>query len=62
MVVLYHPLHPGANLMPLDHPAPLTVIEHPALAAGDVDVIGSAAMADISVDVVWSALQRVLVR
>jgi heptosyltransferase-3 len=60
MVVLYHPLHPGANLMPLDHPAPLEAIEHPALAAGDVDVIGSAAMGDIPVESVWTPLHGML--
>lgn len=60
MVVLYHPLHPGANLKPLDHPAALEVIEHPALASGDAAAIASASMADIPADTVWPALQRVL--
>lgn len=58
MVVLYHPLHPGRNLMPLEHPAPLEVIEHPALDSGRD--VSTAAMAAISVDTVWAALQRVL--
>lgn len=60
MVVLYHPLHPGRNLMPLEHPAPLEVIEHPALDS-DRDV-SEAAMAEISVDTVWKALQKVLAK
>ena len=60
MVVLYHPLHPGRNLMPLEHPAPLGVIEHPALDSGRD--VSSATMADISVDTVWTALQRVLAK
>ena len=62
MVVLYHPLHPGFNLMPLDHPAPLEAIEHPALAGGNAEVIAAASMADIPVHAVWQALQRVLAR
>ena len=60
MVVLYHPLHPGRNLMPLEHPAPLVVIEHPALDSGRD--VSEAAMAEISVDTVWSALQQVLAK
>lgn len=60
MVVLYHPLHPGRNLMPLEHPAPLAVIEHPALDSGQD--VSEAAMAEISVDTVWAALQQVLAK
>lgn len=58
MVVLYHPLHPGRNLMPLEHPAPLEAIEHPALAAPAARA--QAAMAEIPVATVWQALLRVL--
>lgn len=62
MVALYHPLHPGANLAPLQHPTPLAVIEHPALASGDVPQHAAACMGDIPVDAVWAALERVLER
>lgn len=62
MVTLYHPLHPGRNLAPLQHPAPIEVVEHPALASNDPALCAAARMTDIPVDTVWEALARVLAR
>jgi heptosyltransferase III len=57
MVVLYHCLHRGKHLAPLEHPAPLRVVEHPQT---DEGCSTESPMSDISVDAVWDAVQRVL--
>ena len=57
MVVLYHCRHRGRHLMPLEHPAPIVVIEH---SQTDQDCSTETPMSDISVDAVWAAVQRTL--
>ena len=57
MVALYHCRHRGTHLAPLEHPAPLRVIEHPQTNAG---CSTESPMSDISVDRVWAAVQEVL--
>lgn len=57
MVALYHCLHPGCYLAPLDHPRFLGVVEHPA--AGS-DCTPTRAMAEISVDTVWKQVKAAL--
>jgi heptosyltransferase-3 len=57
MVALYHCAHPGRYLAPLDHPAPLAVVEQPVPAGGCSTAAG---MDSIPVDAVWDAAQRVL--
>ncbi|HEX8964502.1 MAG TPA: glycosyltransferase family 9 protein [Rhodocyclaceae bacterium] len=57
MVALYHCAHPGRYLAPLEHPAPLEVIEQPLPPGGCSTAAG---MDAISVDRVWDAAQRVL--
>lgn len=54
MVALYHCRHRGRDLAPLEHRS-LSVIEHPA---GDEQCSSQSSMADISVEVVWSAVQQ----
>ena len=57
MVALYHCLHPGRYLAPLDHPNFLGVVEHPA-AGGDCTPTRT--MAEIGVDRVWEQVQAAL--
>ena len=57
MVVLYHCRHRGRHLMPLEHPAPIVVIEH---SQTDEGCSTETPMSDISVDAVWAAVQRTL--
>jgi heptosyltransferase III len=55
MVVLYHCRHRGRHLAPLEHPAPLVVVEHPQT---DHDCSTETQMSDITVDTVWAAVNR----
>ena len=57
MVVLYHCRHRGRHLAPLEHPAPLVVVEHPQ---PDEGCSTETPMSDISADAVWAAVQRTL--
>jgi heptosyltransferase-3 len=57
MIALYHCLHPGRYLAPLDHPAYLAVIEHPAT-EGICSEHNS--MAEISLDTVWQRAEQAL--
>jgi heptosyltransferase-3 len=57
MVALYHCAHPGRYLAPLDHPAPLCVIEQPVPPGGCSTAAG---MDSISVDAVWDAARGIL--
>lgn len=57
IVALYHCLHPGRYLAPLDHPAPLAVVEQPIPIGGCSTAAG---MSSISVNAVWDAVQGVL--
>lgn len=57
MVALYHCMHPGRCLAPLEHPAYLAVLEHPA-SAGDCSERSS--MAEVSVDAVWRRVEEAL--
>lgn len=57
MVALYHCLHPGRNLMPLDHPR-CAIIEHPAT---DGDCDAGASISDIPAADVIDAVARVQV-
>ena len=54
MVALYHCMHRGCYLMPLERPS-VTVIEHPA---ADGECSNQRSMAEISVDQVWQAVQE----
>ena len=54
MVALYHCMHRGCYLIPLEHPS-LTLIEHPA---SDAECSNQRSMAEISVDQVWQAVQE----
>ena len=56
MVALYHCFHRGRWLAPLEH-AQLTVIEHPR---SDAECGREAPMAEISVEVVWAAVMKIL--
>lgn len=57
MVAMYHCLHPGRFLAPLEHPAYLGVVEHPA----DLEVASvERTMAEIPVAVVWEHVERAL--
>jgi heptosyltransferase III len=53
MVVMYHWRHPGKFLAPLEHPAPLHIIEHP----GPDTMEG---MGAIGVEQVWQEVQKIL--
>ncbi len=57
MVVLYHCRHRGRHLAPLEHPAPLVVVEHPQ---SDEGCSTETPMSDVSVDAVWAAAQSTL--
>lgn len=57
MVALYHCRHRGRHLAPLDHPAYLAVVEHPA---GDGECVEASAMAAIGVDAVWPRVVEAL--
>lgn len=57
MVAMYHCLHQGRYLAPLDHPAYLGVVEHPA--TGDACSV-ERTMVEISVDDVWKHVSRAL--
>jgi len=57
LVALYHCLHPGRLLAPLDHPAYLGMVEHPTSLE---DATDQCTMAEISVDRVWEHVQRAL--
>ena len=57
MVVLYHCRHRGRHLMPLEHPAPIVVIEHPQ---SDEGCSTETPMSDISVEAVWADVQKTL--
>jgi heptosyltransferase III len=57
MVALYHCRHRGRHLAPLEHPAPLVVVEHPQ---SDEGCSTETLMSDISVDAVWEAVHRTL--
>jgi heptosyltransferase-3 len=57
MVALYHCKHRGRHLAPLDHPAYLAVVEHPA---GDGDCTEASVMAAIGVDDVWPRIVEAL--
>lgn len=50
MVALYHCRHRGRHLAPLEHPAYLAVVEHPA---SEVDCSTANSMAEVDVDAVW---------
>ena len=54
MTALYHCLHPGRFLAPLDHPVYLAVLEHPHTGR---DCGESDTMAAIDVDTVWRAVE-----
>lgn len=53
MVAMYHWRHPGKYLAPREHPAPLSVLEHPGAEAGE-------SMSAVPVDEVWRAVQPLL--
>jgi heptosyltransferase-3 len=57
MVALYHCLHPGRYLAPPEHPAYLSVIEHPATGGACSE---RNSMAEISVDSVWRRVEEAL--
>lgn len=57
MVALYHCLHPGRFLAPLEHPSYLGVVEHPVALA---DATTACTMAAISVDAVWAHVEAAL--
>ena len=57
MVVLYHCRHRGRHLAPLEHPAPLVVVEHPQ---SDEGCSTGTPMSDVSVDAVWAAVHSTL--
>lgn len=59
MVALYHCLHPGRFLAPLEHPAYLGVVEHPTTLEAATD---QHTMSEISVDRVWEHVRRALDR
>ena len=57
MVAMYHCLHPGRYLAPLEHPRYLGVVEHPV----DLDRASTSCMMDaIVVDTVWEHVERAL--
>lgn len=57
MVAMYHCLHPGRFLAPLEHPNYLGVVEHPAaLEVASVD----RTMSEIPVAAVWAHVERAL--
>ena len=57
MVAMYHCLHPGRYLAPLEHPSYLGVVEHPV--ALD-QASASCAMDAVTVDAVWEHVVRAL--
>ncbi len=57
MVALYHCRHRGRHLAPLEHPAPLVVVEHPQ---SDEGCCTETQMSHISVDTVWEAVHPTL--
>lgn len=57
MVALYHCLHPGRFLAPLEHPAYLGVVEHPVSHA---EASATHGMDAIAVDAVWAHVERAL--
>ena len=57
MVAMYHCLHPGRYLAPLEHPSYLGVVEHPV--ALD-QASASYAMDAVTVDAVWEHVVRAL--
>jgi len=57
MVAMYHCLHPGRYLAPLEHPRYLGVVEHPV----DLDRASTSCTMDaIAVDNVWEHVERAL--
>lgn len=59
MVAMYHCLHPGRFLAPLEHPAYLGVVEHPV---GIEAASTACTMAEITVDAVWLHAEKALSR
>lgn len=57
MVALYHCLHRGRFLAPLDHPAYLGIVDHPA---ADEEAGEDRTMSEIDVDAVWPHVVRAL--
>jgi heptosyltransferase III len=57
MVALYHCLHPGRYLAPLEHPNYLGVVDHPVDLA---QASSTCTMDAITVDVVWAHVERAL--
>ncbi len=57
MVALYHCQHRGRHLAPLEHPAYLGVVEHPA---ADDKASSARTMAEIDVATVWDHVQQAL--
>jgi heptosyltransferase-3 len=57
MVALYHCLHRGRYLAPLEHTAYLGVVEHPA---NDAEASSERPMAEIDVETVWGYVQTAL--
>lgn len=57
MVAMYHCLHPGRFLAPLEHPAYLGVVEHPV---GLEQASAAHTMAEIPVDAVWVHVDKLL--
>jgi heptosyltransferase-3 len=57
MVAMYHCLHPGRYLAPLEHPNYLGVVEHPVDLA---NASTACTMDEISVDAVWVHVERAL--
>ncbi len=58
LVALYHCLHPGRFLAPLNHPSYLGVVEHPA---SDVEASVGRTMAEIDIETVWSHVKKALI-
>lgn len=57
MVAMYHCLHQGRYLAPRDHPTYLGVVEHPAV---NGDCSAERTMREVSVDAVWSHVEKAL--
>lgn len=57
MVAMYHCLHPGRFLAPLEHPAYLGVVEHPV---GLEQASAAHTMAEIPVEAVWVHVEKAL--